>query len=75
MRRNGICLFPSPADRAELQALAANRNTPRKRVWRAQILLATADGHGTGAIMRRADRSKPTVRRWQERYLDEGWRG
>jgi transposase len=30
-----------------------------------------ADGHGTGAIMRCADISKPTVRRWQGRYLDE----
>jgi transposase len=35
-------------------------------------VLATADGAGTVAIMRRTGMSKPTVWRWQERYLDEG---
>ncbi len=35
------------SDRAELQALLINRNTPRKLVWRAEIVLATALGHGT----------------------------
>ena len=72
MRRDDICLYLGPADRAQLEALRANRNTPRKVVWRAQIVLATADGCGTNAIMRRAETSKPTVWRWQERYLDEG---
>ncbi|WP_257790130.1 IS630 family transposase [Yoonia vestfoldensis] len=72
MRRTDICLYLGPADRAELQALLTNRNTPRKLVWRADIVLATADGRGTVAIMRRTGMSKPTVWRWQERYLDEG---
>jgi transposase len=35
-------------------------------------LLATADGVGTVKIMRWTGMSKPTVWRWQERYLDEG---
>jgi len=72
MRRNDICLYLGPADRIELQALITNRNTPRKLVWRSAIILATADGHGTFEIMRRARTSKPTVWRWQQRYLDEG---
>jgi transposase len=72
MRREDICLYLSPEDRAELQSLVADRNTPRKLVWRAQIVLATVEDHGTGEIMRRAETSKPTVWRWQERYLDEG---
>ncbi|WP_438363096.1 helix-turn-helix domain-containing protein [Nioella halotolerans] len=72
MRRNDICLYLSPADRAELQSLVADRNTPRKLAWRADIVLATADGQGTVGIMRRTGMSKPTVWRWQERYLDEG---
>jgi transposase len=72
MRRDDICLYLSPADRAELESLVADRNTPRKLVWRAEIVLATSEGRGTGEIMRRADTSKPTVWRWQERYLDEG---
>ena len=54
MRRDDICLYLSLGDRAELQSLARNRNTPRKLVWRAEIILATADGHGTFEIMRRA---------------------
>jgi transposase len=41
-------------------------------VWRADIVLATADGLGTNAIMRRTGKSKPCVWRWQERYIDEG---
>jgi len=40
MRRDDICLYLGPADRAERQALIANRNTPRKPVWRAEIVLA-----------------------------------
>ena len=72
MRRDDICLYLNPADRAELQALVADRNSPRKLVWRAEIVLAIADGHGPAQIMRRASTSKPTVWRWQARYLDEG---
>jgi transposase len=75
MRRDDICLFLGPADRAHLDALCGNRNTPRKVVWRAEIVLATAEGCGTSEIMRRAETSKPTVWRWQERYLDEGVAG
>lgn len=75
MRRDDICLYLGPADRAELQALITNRNTARKLVWRSEIVLATADGHGTFEIMRRARTSKPTVWRWQGRYLDEGVAG
>lgn len=72
MRRYDICLYLAPNDRAQLQALLTDRNTARKLVWRAEIVLATADGYGTNEIMRRAGTSKPTVWRWQERYLDEG---
>ena len=75
MRRPDICLFLGPADRAELEALLINRNRPRKVVWRAVIVLATADGAGTVEIMRRTGVSKPTVWRWQTRYLDEGIAG
>ncbi len=75
MRPDDICLYLAPDDRVRLQALVADRNTPRKLVWRAEIVLATADGHGTNEIMRRANTSKPTVWRWQGRYLDEGLDG
>jgi hypothetical protein len=61
MRRDDICSYLGPADCADLQALISNRNTPRKRVWRAEIVLATVDGHGTFEIMRRSQTSKPTL--------------
>jgi len=75
MRRDDICIYVSPSHRARLTALMDDRNTPSKVVWRAEIVLATADGHGTNAIMRRTGKSKPCVWRWQERYIDEGVEG
>src|SRR6266550_112040 len=72
MRRDDICIYVSPSNRARLAALIGARNTPSKVVWRAEIVLATADGHGTNAVMRRTGKSKPCVWRWQERYVDEG---
>jgi transposase len=70
--RDDISIRVSPEDRARLERLVADRNTPAKVVWRAAIVLATADGLGTMAVMRRTGKSKPTVWRWQERYLAEG---
>lgn len=72
MRRDDICLYVSPANRARLEAIIRDRNSSRKAVWRAEIVLATADGHGTNEIMRRTRKSKPCVWRWQERFVDEG---
>src|ERR671930_467646 len=75
MRRDDICLYVSPSSRARLEALISDRNTPAKVVWRAKIVLATADGHATNEIMRRTGKSKPCVWRWQERYIDAGVEG
>ena len=72
MRRDDICIYVSPSNRARLAALVVARCTPSKVVWRAKIVLATADGHGTNEIMRRTGKSKPCVWRWQERYVEEG---
>jgi len=72
MRRDDICLYLSPANRSALDAIIKNRNSSSKAVWRAGIVLATADGYGTNEIMRRTGKSKPTVWRWQERYIEEG---
>jgi transposase len=41
-------------------------------VWRANIILATAEGCGTAEIMRRSGKSKPVVWRWQARFMAEG---
>ena len=70
--REGISVEVSATDRARLEAVVADRNSPQKHVWRAGIILATADGCGTAEIMRRTGKSKPCVWRWQERFMREG---
>jgi transposase len=70
--REGIEIELTAKDRARLEAVVADRNSPQKHVWRARIVLATADGHGTAGVMRRAGKSKPCVRRWRERFISEG---
>jgi DDE superfamily endonuclease/Homeodomain-like domain len=70
--RKGIEIEVSAGDRARLEAIVADRNSPQKHVWRARIMLATADGCGTAAVMRLAGVSKPSVWRWQERFMSEG---
>ena len=59
MRRDDICLYLNSMDRARLEEIVADRNSLRKWAWRVEIVLATADGLGTSAIMRRlASRSR-----------------
>ena len=73
--RTGISITLKPADRRRLKALARDRNTPHKHVWRAEIVLSSADGVGTNEIMRRTGKSKTCVWRWQERFMQEGYDG
>jgi transposase len=73
--RPGIVVEVTAADRDRLDAIVADRNSPQKHVWRAAIVLATADGLGTAAIMRRTGKSKTAVWRWQERFAAEGVEG
>ena len=62
----------TPEDRRRLEAIVAERSAPQKHVWRAKIILATAEGCGTFEVMRRSGKSKPVVWRWQERFMAEG---
>jgi Homeodomain-like domain len=55
-----------------LAAVATDRNSPQKHVWRASIVLLSADRLGTIEIMRRTGKAKPSVWRWQARYLEAG---
>ena len=65
----------SAADRSELEAVVSNRNSPQKHVWRAKIVLLTADGHGTAEVMRGTGKAKTVIWRWQERFGEEGVAG
>src|SRR5271156_1601316 len=73
--RNGISVTVSRSDRRRLQVLVADRNASQKHVWRAEIVLLTAEGLGTNEIMRRTAKSKTCVWRWQERFMEEGFDG
>jgi transposase len=70
--RTGIRFSLNADDRRRLEAIIADRNTPQKHVWRCRIVLLTAAGIGTNAIMREAGVAKTAVWRWQERFMHEG---
>ena len=73
--RIGISITLKPADRRRLKTLARDRNAPQKHVWRAEIVLLSADGLGTNEIMRQTGKSKTCVWRWQERFMQAGYDG
>jgi transposase len=75
MTKTKANLWLSPADRATLEKWVSTRNTPQKMVWRARIVLLSADRVGVMAITRAVGMSKVTVSRWQERYLAKGIAG
>src|SRR5260370_18141575 len=65
----------SRADRNKLEAVVANSNSAQKDVWRAKIVLLTADGRGTAEIIQATGKAKTVIWRWQERFRDEGVAG
>src|SRR5579864_1737086 len=65
----------SAASRYKLEAVVANRNSPQKHVWRAKIIILTADGCGTAEIMQATGKSKTVIWRWQERFREHGAAG
>jgi len=60
------------AERTRLEQLVRAPGTPNKHVWRAKIVLLSADGLGTMAITRAVGKSKRVVWRWQDRFRAEG---
>src|SRR4051794_41786236 len=73
--RTGISIKITRPDRRRLEAITKDRNAPHKHVWRADIVLLSADGVGTNEIMRRTGKSKTCVWRWQERFMQAGYDG
>ncbi len=65
----------TPADRKQLEAIVSRRTAPQKHVWRARIVMMTAEGLGTNAIVRATGKSKKTVWRWQARFAETGVAG
>ena len=73
--RTGISNTVTRSDRRRLKALVRDRNAPQKHVWRAEIVLFTAEGLGTNEIMRLTGKAKTSIWRWQERFMEEGFDG
>jgi transposase len=73
--RTGISFTVSPSDRRRLAAVVGDRNSPQKHVWRAEIILLSADGIGTIEIMRRTGKAKTCVWRWQQRFAEQRFEG
>src|SRR6266496_5726672 len=70
--RTGIIVDVNATDRARLEGIVVARNSPQKHVWRARIVLLTAEGLATNEIMWRTGKSKTCLWRWQERFMHEG---
>ena len=70
--RKGIEVRVGPGDRERLEAVIGSGNSPQKHVWRARIVLLSAAGAGTMAIQRQTGKGKPTIWRWQARFMAEG---
>jgi hypothetical protein len=55
--RTGVSITLGEADSHRLDAFVAERNTLQKHVWRARIVLLSAAGGGTNAVMAVAGKS------------------
>jgi hypothetical protein len=64
----GISITFKASDRRRPKVLTRDRNAPQKYVWRAEIVLLSADGVGTDEIIRKTGKSKTCVWRSQERF-------
>ena len=73
--RKGVEVRLGSGDRERLEAVIGSGNSPQKHVWRARIVLLSADGFGTMAIQRQTGKDKPTIWRWQARFMAEGVKG
>jgi Homeodomain-like domain len=70
-----VCVVLNSTERAQLAAIAADRNRPRKHVERARIVLASADRHSAQQVAHSIGVSRPTVWRWQQRFAESGVEG
>jgi len=70
--RRGVESRLGPGDRERLEAIVGSGNSLQKHVWRGRIVRLSADGVGTMAIQRQTGKGKPTIWRWQARFMAEG---
>jgi hypothetical protein len=63
------------AEREQLAAIAGDRNRPRKHIARARVVFASADRRSAQRVARSMCVSRPTVWRWQLRFVESGVEG
>lgn len=74
-RRSPYQIVLSPEERARLEAMSHRYTAPYRDVVRAKIVLLAADGWENKAIAERLDTPRRIVRKWRQRYLEEGQAG
>jgi len=67
-----VCVIVSASDRKRLEAIALDRNRPRKHVERARVVLGSARGGPVQRIAVGLEVSRPMVWRWQQRFAEAG---
>src|SRR4030043_154606 len=68
-------LMMSKTDKATLERIVRNGNTPQKQAFRARIAVLSAEGVPTSRIMEQLGTSTPTITRWRSRYQSTGVTG
>ena len=67
-----VCPIVCAEDRLRLAAIVGDRSKPLKHVFRARIILLSAERLPVLEIAKQAGVSRPAVWRWQQRYGEEG---
>src|SRR5882757_8198664 len=66
--RTGVVVHLSPTDRKRLRSIVDDRNSLQKHVWRARIVLATADGGPTIVLALRGRHAIGALVRWKHTF-------
>jgi transposase len=70
-----VCVLLNALDRMQLEAIATDRNQPRKHVERARVVLSSANGRPVQQVATEVDVGRPMVWRWQQRFAEDGPEG
>jgi hypothetical protein len=62
--RKGVEVRLDAGDRERLESVIGSGNSPQEHVWRARIVLLSADWVGTMAIQWQTGKGKPTIWGW-----------
>src|SRR4030042_1197874 len=65
----------APHQKERLEKIVNKRTNPQQTVFRAKIILLTAQGLSVDEIMKRLDTTRVTVSKWKKRFLEKGIEG